>query len=305
MEKVSDFFSELKERISNPLVLSFLISWCIWNYKIVVGIAFYKQNELKSDGYNSYLDLIHKEDNLKHFLWFPLVFAICYTIFFPLIKIGILAIGAAADTWGVKLNLWITKSYNVPIEVYLNQEEKYNKALDRVAKYATAEKELNVKISELESNRITLIDAIELSKHDHQAELAERDADLLSVNKELEMWKFINSNTFFSGQWYVSRRVQGTSSYNEEYNASFEGNRVELVQSNQTRRSLTIDYVISNFEHMKVQFNQNLLNINDKNWGFWDLHTLNGDRNKLTGIDGDGYNVELRRHVKIIAPTEA
>jgi hypothetical protein len=304
MEKISDFFSELKERLSNPLVLSFLISWCVWNYKIVIGIAFYKLSELKLDGYHSYLDLIRRESNLQHFFWFPLTFAICYTIFFPLIKIGIMAIGAAADTWGVKLNLWITKNYSVPIEVYLNQEEKYNKALERVAKYSIAEKELDVKISELESNRITLMDANELLKRDHQNELTERNSDLASANRQLEMWKFVNSYTFFSGKWYVNRKSQARNSSNEEYNATFDGNRLELVQSNQERKALIIEYVISNFEHMKVQFNQNRLNINEKNWDSWNLDILNGDFNKLTGMDDDGFIIELRRHIQIMPPSE-
>lgn len=304
MEKVSDFFSELKERLSNPLVLSFLISWCIWNYKIVIGVIFYKLPELKLDGYHSYLDLIQRESSLQRFLWFPLTFAICYTIFFPLIKIGIQAIGAAADTWGVKLNLWITKNYSVPIEVYLNQEEKYNKALERVAKYSIAEKELDVKISELESNRITLMDAIELLKRDHQNELTERNSDFASANRQLEMWKFINSYTFFSGKWYVNRKSPARNSSNEEYNATFDGNRLELVQSNQVGKALIIEYVISNFEHMKVQFNQNRLNINEKSWDFWNLDIRNGDLNKLTGMDDDGFIIELRRHIQIMPPPE-
>jgi len=56
MDKVSDLFKELKDRINNPLVISFVVSWVFLNWRIFVGLFFYKSNELDVDKYKSYID---------------------------------------------------------------------------------------------------------------------------------------------------------------------------------------------------------------------------------------------------------
>lgn len=309
MEKVSDFFSELKERLSNPLVLSFLISWCVWNYKIVIGIVFYKLSELKLDGYDSYLDLIRCESSTTHFLWFPLTFAICYTILFPLIKIGVLAIGATADTWGGKLNIWITKSYSVPVEVYLTQEEKYNKAIERVAKYTVAEKELNSKILDLEDSRATLIESINLLKLEHKNLIKFHEDNFTSINDQLEKWKHINSYNFFTGDWILTRnKMPGIFSLREpdvvKYNAKFFGNTVVFQQADQSSLTLQIKFVMSNFEQMFIQFNVDILSQVENRWSAWELEMLNRDINKISGVDSEKHVIELRRITPIRYPSE-
>jgi hypothetical protein len=82
MSAPKDFWNELKERISSPFFGSFLISWMLWNYKIVVVFIFYKYEHLKPQ-YSSFLDVIAKETNSCLALWLPILCALAYTFGYP------------------------------------------------------------------------------------------------------------------------------------------------------------------------------------------------------------------------------
>ena len=150
MEKVSDFFSELKERISNPFIFSFIIAWCLCNYEIIVGLIFYKNEDLKKDGYNSYLDLIRSHESVGYFVLLPLAWALFYTFGFPYFKNFIIEFGVKLDTASDEKNRKVSKARTVSIERFLEQEHKYNEALQKVANHLDGEGQLRSKINELE-----------------------------------------------------------------------------------------------------------------------------------------------------------
>lgn len=79
MDTLKDFISDIKERISNPFISSFIIAWIFRNYPIIITLIFYKQSDLNRDHYTSYIDVIQKNYSENHMLWFPLVVAITYT----------------------------------------------------------------------------------------------------------------------------------------------------------------------------------------------------------------------------------
>jgi hypothetical protein len=60
---VGEVYKEFKERMSSPLIFSFLISWCVINWKIIIGLIFYDMTDLHRDHYCSYIHLI--ANNLK------------------------------------------------------------------------------------------------------------------------------------------------------------------------------------------------------------------------------------------------
>ena len=86
MDKASDIHQELKDRLASPLFFSFLISWCIINWKIIIGLIFYKNSELKMDGYISYIDFITQNLKASHTLFYPLFAAILYTFIYPIVR---------------------------------------------------------------------------------------------------------------------------------------------------------------------------------------------------------------------------
>src|SRR5207302_5085956 len=103
MEKISDFFKELKERISSPLFFSFIVSWLIWNWRIPVALLFYKPSDLIADGYKSYFDVIEKDLHTNYIFCYPLLSAIGYTLLYPLLRSCIEALNTFFRTRGTDL----------------------------------------------------------------------------------------------------------------------------------------------------------------------------------------------------------
>src|SRR5688500_18619166 len=103
MDKLSDFFKDLKERVSAPLFSSFALAWLIFNWKIPIALFFYKNQNLSADGYNSYIDLISKNIIPANTLWKPLLAALFYTFGYPVIRTYILAFNTKIKTWS---NTW-------------------------------------------------------------------------------------------------------------------------------------------------------------------------------------------------------
>src|SRR5690606_4964283 len=86
MDQVKSFFETFKERISNPLISSFIIAWLVVNWKITIGLLFYNIAELNRDGYISYIDLISKNSCAINTFVIPLAWSLFYTFIYPRIK---------------------------------------------------------------------------------------------------------------------------------------------------------------------------------------------------------------------------
>ena len=189
MEKVSDFFKEVKERLSSPLLYSFLFSWFVINWKIIVGLFFYKINDIKLDGYNSYIDLISKNISVSNTLLKPLLIALLYTFIFPFIRNIILGFNSWIKAWGNTWNLKISKSSKVSIGKYIELREIYQKRtllleniLEKESKYLTENEELrntNLQLS----------------------------AQFNSTNEELQKLKSLNDPRVLDGSWEYSYKL--------------------------------------------------------------------------------------------------
>ena len=120
MEKVSDFFKELRDRVSNPILVSFTISWLVINWKVVFAIIFYSINSLHKLGYNNYYDIILKNYSKWEFIIHPLLLSIAYTVFMPIIKNGISIFYAYINTRGERYQLQVSGGGAVPISKYFS-----------------------------------------------------------------------------------------------------------------------------------------------------------------------------------------
>jgi uncharacterized protein YdcH (DUF465 family) len=164
METLKDFFSDLKERISNPFISSFMIAWIIFNYTILIALLFYKQTELKTDGYTSYLNLIHRSYNMWRMVWYPLIVAAIYTFIVPFFKSLIKVFQAWILTTTDGIIYRITKQKVVSVELHT---EVLRTLDDTKAQYVTlinsgsaikAENEqLKVNIHELNSSHANFV----------------------------------------------------------------------------------------------------------------------------------------------------
>ena len=297
MEKLSDFFSELKERISNPFILSYLIGWCIWNYEIPVGLIFYKSGELKVDGYKSYFDLIQKHSSTWHFFWLPLFSAIVYTFLFPFIKNLISAFGAWINTWGSNWNLNISKTLKVSSEKYLEYKIQYEEALEKISNYVNDEQSINDKLT-----------AAQNEKNVYEDRLKALDNQLKASQSELQLWQLANSNNFLDGEWYLKTTTTKTENSGRqtadvvEFDVVISGGAITMTKGDQTTTTLYITNIICNFIYLIIYLNSQRGNVSDGKSYYWSLAITNKNIKILRGSDSQGAVIELRNKVLIIPP---
>ncbi|WP_461790274.1 hypothetical protein [Pedobacter sp.] len=85
MNEFKDFFKELKERATSPFFGSFIISWCLINWPILLAIFFTNDENVK-DRFTFIYELIIKHQNFFSFFMFPFLCAVGYTFGYPFIR---------------------------------------------------------------------------------------------------------------------------------------------------------------------------------------------------------------------------
>lgn len=146
MDKLKDILYDIRDRFSNPLIFSFIISWILFNWEISVALLWYDTNQLELEGYTSVFEFIADKLNKKYSLIYPLVFAFLYaSLFKNLFK----ALIAFSEKWGEDWNLKILKSAKVSMEKYLVLRENYKqkeKELVQILNEESAIKEENTNL---------------------------------------------------------------------------------------------------------------------------------------------------------------
>jgi hypothetical protein len=119
MEKFKNILDNIKDRLTNPLIFSFVCSWLVVNWQITISLLWYDPSQLTKAGYASIFDFIGSRINSWDAFGKPMIFAISYTLFMPIVKNLIRALQAWASKWGDKWNLAILAEGKISIDRYL------------------------------------------------------------------------------------------------------------------------------------------------------------------------------------------
>lgn len=185
MDKISEFFKELKDRVSNPLFFSFIIGWIGFNWKIVIGLLFYSIQQLQKDGYSSYQNLILTESNFYcSFLW-PFLIALGYTFVFPIFRNLIHMSNAWNQKWGTEKTLSILKDGKISVSKYIQLREVYEKRRLTIEEVLQKESEFVTENERLKS------------------ELSIRQSKINAFEKEKQHFQYMNDiNRVMDGDWW-------------------------------------------------------------------------------------------------------
>lgn len=189
MEKITDFFKELKERINNPLISSFIISWIFINWKITIGLIFYKNTDFINDGYFSYFDLITRNSELWRALWLPLIIATGYTFIFPFLRNVILAFQSWIKSWGSVWNLRFAKDGKISTSKYIGLRKIYEERTVFLEEVIEKESKLVEENAELKTNNLKLLD------------------EKNNLHEVLSKWQNANNPSILNGNWEFSHNV--------------------------------------------------------------------------------------------------
>lgn len=183
MDKISDFFKDIKERLSSPLFSSFIISWLIINWKVFVGLIFYKIDQLRLDGYNSYIDLITKNYSLIDYLCLPGSGAILYTFGYPFLKNWILTFDAWIKSWGSISRLKRSREGMISVTKYMKLRHGYEERIKAV--------------EEVLGKEMVYINQT-VALRDEVKKLTEEKIEL---SQQLQSWQFMHDVTTLDGKW--------------------------------------------------------------------------------------------------------
>lgn len=186
MDKISEIFNSIKDRLSNPLIFSFLISWLVYNWKIPVALIWFDEKQISANGCKSIFEFIENELSNGYF-WWPFSIAVGYTFLFPIIKNLISATQTWMTKWGGILNLYISKNGKVGIEKYLILRNEYSKKIEDLENIISKESEMR------EFNKTLFSDKADLEANNYQLQ---QKIELL--DKEIES---ISDLGFLQGQW--------------------------------------------------------------------------------------------------------
>ncbi|BAU55258.1 hypothetical protein [Mucilaginibacter gotjawali] len=281
MEKISDFLKELRERLSSPLISSFLIAWLVANWRIVVGLVFYKIKDLNLDGYKSYFDLIEKNISLTNNLIWPLAIALFYTFIFPFLRNIIQAFGVWINKWGVDWTLKIQKDGSIGVEKYIQLRSKYKSLNENLIKVISDESLTN-------QENVTL---------NHQLQIIKSEKN--DIKDMLDKYTNYNSLSILYGEWkYKTYQYGNVTLEVEDFSL---GDKIEInnqslffLKNNKPVDTYNIQYYLSNLNMLVIIMSPPTATGNWKTLQF----NINNNWNYLKGRDGSGNIFELERIVK-------
>lgn len=228
-----------KERIRNPLISSFLLSWMIFNWKIV-SVYFFSDIPMVEK-----IQLIElKYSNLLNILVFPLLSAIFYILILPFIMWGIDQISiiswkgrkAVAHAqqmknyeWKKKLaqeeaELQVVKSNNLDLQI-LNQEIANVRNQLEFQLELNREKEVLIRDlnEKLKAKPFVLSTSDGDSEYDNDDEISPEQKEFIN-NLRLEFEKFRNSNLYHTFSQVASKLYE-----NKELEHELLGNNINAL----------------------------------------------------------------------------
>ncbi len=199
-EKINDFFGEVKNRWRSPLFSSFIISWCLVNWKVPIGMIFYDSKSLHALGYWTYVDLIKANRQLG----LPVCMAIGYTLSAPVLRSAISLLEEKIKKITDKRRFKINEETTVAFKDYYGLSRSY--------------KEKEVYLRDLISDQDTeRANSARLASELHESKEAERRANdlfkLWTRGSEVfnNLWKINGSQWFDPNVVYEIRDGKITS----------------------------------------------------------------------------------------------
>ncbi|MCZ8022859.1 MAG: hypothetical protein O9302_09300 [Cyclobacteriaceae bacterium] len=122
MERIQQVFDNFKERLANPIFLSFIVSWVYWNWEIALSLIWNDSDH----GYVELIEFVRLKIDRNTSLFFPLYSAIVYTLFLsPLLKLLLRLIQNLVFRVGEYLDIAVLKNGKVSLNKYLSLKEDY------------------------------------------------------------------------------------------------------------------------------------------------------------------------------------
>ncbi|MCZ8196717.1 MAG: hypothetical protein O9267_03810 [Flavobacterium sp.] len=216
-EKLKDVYENIKDRLSNPLIFSFISSWLICNWRIPVALIWYDKSQFSGCGCNTIFDYIELTYAKYGNTWLPVLIAFGYTLLIPFIKNAIRIVSAQAQKWGEEKEIKILDGSKIGIDKYLTLRESYLEKTKRLEEIISSESKYIVELDAKSKE----IDELKLNNDSLNERINEANDFLLNYKDA----KVLN------GKWFFKRfNEKNQLSIEEKYNIV--ENQIQVKQKN-------------------------------------------------------------------------
>ena len=203
MDKISEIINNIKDRLANPLIFSFLISFLIFNWEISISLFWYDKSQFEAEGCRSIFEFIAFKWYEKGSVLFPFLFSIGYTFLFPMVKNIIQAFQTWVLTWGENWNLQISKKGKVDMDKYLSLRSEY------MSKLTELENVIKTESVYRDENQKLLIE-----KNTFENNFEKTKLELIDIKKQTEKMDLPNA---IQGYWNIQSLDAVGNRINQKY----------------------------------------------------------------------------------------
>ena len=176
--------SILYERVNSPLFGTLIVSWVVWNWKIIYLTIFISEDKIEGTRIDY---ILTNYANLNNIVWFPLLSTVALILIIPFVSTGALWVSLKFNKWkkDIKNNIEKTETLTVHQSIDLR-------------------KEINDQEVEMQRMLVSKNDKIQVLERQNQELLSDRvaKAEVDGLKKELDTLKNRQSlNGIFSGTW--------------------------------------------------------------------------------------------------------
>jgi hypothetical protein len=181
----------MRERARSPLYGSFILSWCLWNWRIFVALFFLEPAE--TYGYNVIEYINYNFINWCDTLIIPLFITAIILFGLPLLDYAIILFTEDWKRKRIDEKLKILNKHSVSGVVYNKLFEKFEKEQEKISKNEAEKAELAIKLNDCRENNDSLNDQVNT--------LTQTMSDLQGIISLLNTRHDLSQ--IFSGRWVL------------------------------------------------------------------------------------------------------
>ncbi len=262
-EKIKDIFNNIKERLSNPFLFSFLIAFLVYNWEITLAIFYNDSEQIKAEGFKSIFEFVRNRWANNGKIGMPIFIAIVYTFVFPIFRNLVNAFQTWIIKWGEEWNLKISKNSKIGIDKYLTLRDNYIEKTKSLGEIIESESKFLVEIETKTKETNELKEKIEFLQR--------------TINN-------INETDILNGEWEIEyKEKELIKDFEENKLINFGTSDDKRLRIRNSRCYIDVNskeklvYSIENFYYNTTNNNITFLkkNINKKDDNFFKANKLN------------------------------
>lgn len=231
METISNFATSLRDRTRSPFYGAFILAWLITNWRIVVAVFFFEQEDLSG---NNLVDFIEQNYiNVWNCLLWPLLYGvIVYIVIIPWVDYFAMWYTEWVRQEKKKRKLKVQELYPVSGKTYVELLTRMEKQSQLVVEFESKAKEA----AETIKQRNEEIDKLEASELHQELQIQEIESEL----GQLRQRKSFNDR--FKGRWtFILDRSSDMSPVKEQINV--QSNLIRFIDKKGSDSEWTVIHI--------------------------------------------------------------